>query len=1060
VSLIPNEMKGKPLKATQSMATFFTICMALGLVGSVTGQGNSTAIASRLHNLGSPIELCDVAGEGSNAFISCGDGIIDNIVFASYGTPTGNCETGFAIGNCHSETSLNIVQQACIGKYSCTVLGSYTVFGDPCAGTIKWLGILVACSNVADVTFAVAAVDRVAGKAGVDATFTFTPSIGSYFRPCEVVGEGSDAFISCGKGIIDNIVFASYGTPIGNCSTGFANSTCNSETSLNIVQQACIGKYSCTVFGSYTVFGDPCAGINKWLGIIVTCSNVTKPSVTLNYPSGFFATSATPTAKGSAAGATLTPAQPGATSIALTVGGSAPLAAGTAVTVTLVGCTMGPARAASDSITVQTDADTTPSSPPVSCGRIGGAVTNVTFNVQLADRVQAKAGVEATFTFTPSAGGDSPSSVTLNYPSGFFATSATPTAKVSTAGATLTPAQPGATSIALTVGGSAPLAAGTAVTVTLVGCTMGLPTAGGGVNVSSSADPTLSNSIDSYYIGGAVADVSFAIPDVSRKASRENVTVSFRFTPTAGGRLDSSDSSRITLAYPVGFFAPDVTPAVNMSGKAEAVSGPSSSSSIVITLGSGSIVAGAPVYVTLSGMTIGADGTEGGPVTLTTSRDVLPSSTASGTLNCSSLSGSYCPNIHAAKQPCLAGFYCPFPDMPQGFECEFGAYCVVGQSNYTNCPKGTYRPEPGAAKLDDCHVCEPGYYCGPTDGQKNPTPCPGGTFNNNNGSWSSEECVSCPLGKFCPAGSAVGTDCPAGTYNDKPDIGAESGCVSCPKGYRCSPPEGSITPCACKVFEFQPNVGQPSCEPCPLTASLSFGATSCLSEAATSSSSLLVYYYLMVALFASIAVIASVLTARLVRSRHTSPMRFVRFGMCLYVAMFVPYAVLQAISLGKFATLNNDRSGLGRDTVRITSSAAFAAFFGLGFSGKVALVQRWTYVVRLHTSGSHASPLGLQNTLRSTYKTFVWAIVVIVVFYLMGFSTLTNRFMDSVGRCAKLQDASCVSVTRGVEDLQQPCSETLAWTNALQYYEGVWAAVVLVVFTFLAFLFNGVVFAM
>ncbi len=216
----------------------------------------------------------------------------------------------------------------------------------------------------------------------------------------------------------------------------------------------------------------------------------------------------------------------------------------------------------------------------------------------------------------------------------------------------------------------------------------------------------------------------------------------------------------------------------------------------------------------------------------------------------------------------------------------------------------------------------------------------------------------------------------------------------------------------------------------------------------------------MVALFASIAMIAAVLTVRLVRSRHDSSMRFVRSGMCLYVAMFIPYAVLQAITLGKLATLNNDRSSIGRDTVRISSSAAFAAFFGLGFSGKVALVQRWTYVVNLHMSGSYASPLGLQNTLRSTYKAFVWAIVVIIVLYLVGFSALTNRFMDSVGRCAVLQDATCVSVSKGVQDLQQPCSETLTWTNALQYYEGIWAAVVLVAFTYLAFLFNGVVFAM
>jgi len=46
------------------------------------------------------------------------------------------------------------------------------------------------------------------------------------------------------------------------------------------------------------------------------------------------------------------------------------------------------------------------------------------------------------------------------------------------------------------------------------------------------------------------------------------------------------------------------------------------------------------------------------------------------------------------------------------------------------------------------------------------------------------------------------------------------------------------------------------------------------------------------------------------------------------------------------------------------------------------------------------------------------------------------------------------------QELQQPCVQSLQWTLTLQYYEGVWAAVVLVVFTLLAFVFNGVVFAM
>jgi hypothetical protein len=40
--------------------------------------------------------------------------------------------------------------------------------------------------------------------------------------------------------------------------------------------------------------------------------------------------------------------------------------------------------------------------------------SGVTFNIADGDRVAAKTGVQATFTFTPSAGGAGPASVTLN----------------------------------------------------------------------------------------------------------------------------------------------------------------------------------------------------------------------------------------------------------------------------------------------------------------------------------------------------------------------------------------------------------------------------------------------------------------------------------------------------------------------------------------------------------------------------------------------------------------------------------------------------------------------
>jgi hypothetical protein len=68
--------------------------------------------------------------------------------------------------------------------------------------------------------------------------------------------------------------------------------------------------------------------------------------------------------------------------------------------------------------------------------------------------------------------------------------------------------------------------------------------------------------------------------------------------------------------------------------------------------------------------------------------------------------------------------------------------------------------------------------------------------------------------------------------------------------------------------------------------------------------------------------------------------------------MFVPYAALQAWTLRQLSFLHDKGSdSIARASVQISSSAAFA-FFALGFCSKVALVQMWAHVVRVHTSGS------------------------------------------------------------------------------------------------------------
>ncbi len=111
------------------------------------------------------------------------------------------------------------------------------------------------------------------------------------------------------------------------------------------------------------------------------------------------------------------------------------------------------------------------------------------------------------------------------------------------------------------------------------------------------------------------------------------------------------------------------------------------------------------------------------------------------------------------------------------------------------------------------------------------------------------------------------------------------------------------------------------------------------------------------------------MVVRLVRARHAFSLRTVHTGTCVYVAMFVPYAALQAVTLGQLGFLNDKGSdGIARASVQISSSSAFAAFFGLGFSGKVALVQMWAHVVRMHSSGSCDVSPRLQGTLASTLQ--------------------------------------------------------------------------------------------
>ncbi|KAJ4787145.1 Beta-galactosidase [Rhynchospora pubera] len=74
------------------------------------------------------------------------DQLINEVKFASFGTPQGTCGS-YSHGKCSSTNALSVVQQACVGMNSCSVPVSTKAFGDPCRGVTKSLAIEATCSS-------------------------------------------------------------------------------------------------------------------------------------------------------------------------------------------------------------------------------------------------------------------------------------------------------------------------------------------------------------------------------------------------------------------------------------------------------------------------------------------------------------------------------------------------------------------------------------------------------------------------------------------------------------------------------------------------------------------------------------------------------------------------------------------------------------------------------------------------------------------------------------------------------------------------------------------------
>ena len=263
--------------------------------------------------------------------ISCGDdSVIVNVLFASYGNPTGHC--GYhKIGNCHAKQSVDVVKKLCVGESLCLVPSGADFWGELCPGSSKWLIVAVECGaegRSADYKYSLieAEVSVPVGSKGT----LFLPAHGKkdlrVWEGKEVVWEGGkmaggvegilswrwavqedslqlelasgnyhftmrggapqrkwvesgsgDVMLNCFHGnIITTIDWASFGnsrvrwTGLGAWAEMGA---CNAGCSKLAVKRACLGKEVCHIPVSTEFFGrSECTDINSHLIISYTCN--------------------------------------------------------------------------------------------------------------------------------------------------------------------------------------------------------------------------------------------------------------------------------------------------------------------------------------------------------------------------------------------------------------------------------------------------------------------------------------------------------------------------------------------------------------------------------------------------------------------------------------------------------------------------------------------------------------------------------------------------------------------------------------------------------------------
>jgi hypothetical protein len=382
---------------------------------------------------------------------------------------------------------------------------------------------------------------------------------------------------------------------------------------------------------------------------------------------------------------------------------------------------------------------------------------------------------------------------------------------------------------------------------------------------------------------------------------------------------------------------------------------------------------------------------------------------------------------------CAAG--CTFKNetcqhAPAGYytQCSTPSNCSASANKVVPCVKGSYSPAVGASSNATCTRCEAGSCCS-QPGTATPVPC--------------------TAGRFSASGAVLCKPCAAGTFSA---ADRATSCSSCLEGSFC--PEGSSQPCSCPIYSFS-SPGADKCSKCLGQAKPLIGLSECVSPAELSGSTRHLYWTIIVT-FCAISFGSLVLVVVLVRSRHTFSVRPFHSGICIYIASFAPYALLKAIAVSALLKTENQTQELTAD---LMLSGTFMIFFCLGFGGKMALIQLWMHLISHHTAAGSEQSLFVNA--RRTWRSMRLTVLVVCILYSAGFIALVGNFARASIACAASADDAALCIAESLKGTSpQDCQLQVDLTQGITYYEGIFAAIVAIVFTFYALVFNGLAYAL